>query len=346
MVTSCASGYHPGQTGTARYFRPHNFLSPRQKRLPHRGQTSSPVNRFHARGQDSADHGGASGIGKATASKFIENGAKAHELGPNASFIQCDVTKESDDSNSVDLAISKHGRLDILYNNVGVACWTSNRIIYLNLDKFDSVMAINVRGVLAGIKHAARVMIPRHTSYILCTARVTGVMGGMAQHSYSVSKSVVIGVVRSAAAELVVCEIAEDPWPRRYRSRTYLSDVRTRWTKPSEPLPDSPRSHLDIPELKRRRYRHWSQPPPALSREAVVVTITKPRTPSPTSSTTKALRIGTIPSPSEKAHAVVHRCSNIILLPELTTGRRGGVRRGGVKRKGVKVKVKKRATAG
>ncbi|KAL9270027.1 Short-chain dehydrogenase reductase 2a-like protein [Drosera capensis] len=160
--------------------------------------------------------GGASGIGKATASKFIQNGAKvliadiqeklgqdaAHELGPNASFVQCDVTKESDVSNSVDLAMSKHGRLDIMYNNAGVAYRTSNRIIDLDLDRFDSVMAINVRGVVAGIKHAARVMIPRHTGCILCTASVTGVLGGMAPHTYSVSKSAVIGVVRSAAAEL------------------------------------------------------------------------------------------------------------------------------------------------
>lgn len=72
----------------------------------------------------------------------------------------------------------------------------------LDLQHFDKVMSINVGGALAGIKHASRVMIPRKSGSILCTASVTGVMGGLAQPTYSVSKSAVIGIVKSAAAEL------------------------------------------------------------------------------------------------------------------------------------------------
>ncbi|KAJ7977487.1 Short-chain dehydrogenase/reductase [Quillaja saponaria] len=158
----------------------------------------------------------ASGIGKATATKFIKNGAKvviadiqkqlgqetAKELGPNATFIKCDVTEESDVSNAVDFTISKHNQLDIMYNNAGVACNTPVSIVDLDLGVFDRVMNINVRGVVAGIKHASRVMIPRRSGSILCTASVTGLMGGMAQHTYSVSKFAVIGIVKSLAAEL------------------------------------------------------------------------------------------------------------------------------------------------
>ncbi|CAL2281068.1 unnamed protein product [Prunus armeniaca] len=160
--------------------------------------------------------GAASGIGKATASKFITNGAKvviadiqqqlgqvtANELGPNATFIACDVSKESDISNAVDFTISKHSQLDIMYANAGVACNTPPSIVDLDLAVFDRVMNINVRGVVAGMKHASRVMIPRKTGSILCTASVTGLMGGLAQHTYSVSKFVVIGIVKSLAAEL------------------------------------------------------------------------------------------------------------------------------------------------
>ncbi|XVE73239.1 hypothetical protein DITRI_Ditri11bG0101200 [Diplodiscus trichospermus] len=160
--------------------------------------------------------GAASGIGKAAAAKFIRNGAKvviadiqhqlgeetAKELGPNATFIPCDVTKESDISDAVDFTISKHKQLDIMYNNAGVPCYTSPCIVDLDLAVFDRVMGINVRGVLAGIKHASRVMIPRRTGSILCTASVTGMMGGLAQHTYSISKSAVIGIVKSMAAEL------------------------------------------------------------------------------------------------------------------------------------------------
>lgn len=160
--------------------------------------------------------GAASGIRKATATQFISHGAKVMiadiqhqlgqavvaELGPNAAFIPCNVTKESDISSAVDYTVSKHGRLDIMYNNAGVACRTPPSIIDLDLETFDQVMAINVRGVVAGIKHASRAMIPQQSGSILCTASVTGIMGGLAQHTYSVSKSSIIGMVKSVSAEL------------------------------------------------------------------------------------------------------------------------------------------------
>ncbi|KAE8009611.1 hypothetical protein FH972_006039 [Carpinus fangiana] len=160
--------------------------------------------------------GAASGIGKATATKFINNGAKVviadiqqqlgqetvEQLGPNATFVTCDVTKESDISNAVNFTISKHNQLDIMYNNAGVPCKTPPSIVDLDLAVFDKVMDINVRGVVAGIKHASRVMIPHRTGSILCTASVTGLMGGLSQHTYSVSKSAVIGIIKSVAAEL------------------------------------------------------------------------------------------------------------------------------------------------
>lgn len=160
--------------------------------------------------------GAANGIGKETTAKFIYNGAKvviadinqnvgqetAAALGENASFIRCDVTKESDISNAVDFTISKHGQLDIMYNNAGIACRTPPSMVDLDLTSFDRVMEINVRGVVAGIKHASRVMIPRSKGCILCTASVTGVMAGLAQLVYSVSKASVIATVKCAAAAL------------------------------------------------------------------------------------------------------------------------------------------------
>ncbi|CAN8237858.1 unnamed protein product [Cochlearia groenlandica] len=160
--------------------------------------------------------GGASGIGKATAKKFISHGAKvviadiqyklgeetAQELGPKAAYVPCDVTKESDIANAVDFTVSLHSKLDIMYNNAGIPCKTSPSIVDLDLDVFDKVMNTNVRGVIAGTKHAARVMIPQKSGSIICAGSVTGVMGGLSQHTYSVSKSAVIGIVRSTASEL------------------------------------------------------------------------------------------------------------------------------------------------
>lgn len=79
--------------------------------------------------------GGASGIGESTARLFSKHGAKLliadvqDELGQSVckqlssssvSFIHCDVTKEQDVENAVNTAISKYGKLDIMFNNAGI----------------------------------------------------------------------------------------------------------------------------------------------------------------------------------------------------------------------------------
>ncbi|KAJ4973427.1 hypothetical protein NE237_006601 [Protea cynaroides] len=161
--------------------------------------------------------GGASGLGKATALEFIKEGAKviiadidtqlgplaAHDLGPEGHFVPCDVTIESQVAAAVDLAVTRHGKLDVMYNNAGITGPSMPpSIADLDLDKFDRVMAVNVRGSIAGIKHAARVMVPINCGSILCTASISGLLGGLGPHSYTVSKFAIPGIVRSAASEL------------------------------------------------------------------------------------------------------------------------------------------------
>ena len=130
--------------------------------------------------------GAASGIGKATAAEFVRNGARviiadvqddlgravAAELGPDtACYTRCDVTDEAQVAAAVDLAVALHGRLDVMFNNAGVSADVTLRPLgSTDLDDFDRVMAVNARGVLAGIKHAARVMLPRRSGSIICTA--------------------------------------------------------------------------------------------------------------------------------------------------------------------------------
>ncbi|KAL6856219.1 hypothetical protein ACP4OV_019021 [Aristida adscensionis] len=161
--------------------------------------------------------GAASGIGKATAAEFVRNGARviltdvqddvgravAAELGPDAAYTRCDVTDEAQIAAAVDLAVARHGRLDVLYSNAGVSGSSAPApLASLDLADFDRVMAANARSAVACVKHAARVMAPRGGGCVLCTGSTTGMLGGVAALPYSVSKAAVVSVVRLAAEEL------------------------------------------------------------------------------------------------------------------------------------------------
>ncbi|KAK8649392.1 hypothetical protein V6N13_130121 [Hibiscus sabdariffa] len=132
--------------------------------------------------------GGASGIGESTARLFVKHGAKVliadvqDELGQSLckelgtediiNYVHCDVTCETDVRNSVDLEVSRYGKLDIMYNNAGIAGDAELRAADTDGDNFKKVLDVNVLGPFLGAKHAARVMIPAKTGCILFTASV------------------------------------------------------------------------------------------------------------------------------------------------------------------------------
>lgn len=161
--------------------------------------------------------GGAVGIGEAIARLFTKHGAKviiaditdnagkklAEELGPCATYVHCDVSREEDVSAAVDVAVKLHGCLDIMYNNAGINDTAlAKNVGEYDMEQFDRVMRVNVKGVMLGIKHAARVMIPRKKGCILCTSSVGGLLGGFSPYSYTASKHAIIGLTKNGAAEL------------------------------------------------------------------------------------------------------------------------------------------------
>ncbi|CAL5085302.1 unnamed protein product [Urochloa decumbens] len=170
-------------------------------------------------GKVAAITGGASGIGRATAAEFVRNGARviiadvqddlgraaAAELGAGdtAIYTRCDVTDEAQVAAAVDLAVARHGRLDVMFNNAGIGGdMRSAALASMDMADFDRVMAVNTRGVVAGVKHAARVMVPRRAGSIICTASTAALLGSLGTVAYGVSKAAVVGLVRAAAAEL------------------------------------------------------------------------------------------------------------------------------------------------
>ncbi|XP_057846579.2 zerumbone synthase-like isoform X2 [Cryptomeria japonica] len=142
--------------------------------------------------------GGSAGIGEATSRLFANHGAKiiivdieddagkkvADSLSPWATYLYCDVSKEQDVSAAVDMAMEKHGKLDIMYNNAGTVDNQKLSVDY-DMQEFERVMNVNVKGVMHGIKHAARVVIPKGKGSIISTASIAGMVGGATPYSYN-----------------------------------------------------------------------------------------------------------------------------------------------------------------
>ncbi|KAK7396729.1 hypothetical protein VNO78_17887 [Psophocarpus tetragonolobus] len=160
--------------------------------------------------------GGASGIGAATAKVFMEEGAKViiadvqdelgqclcKSLGSKIEYVHCDVTMESEVKNAVQVAVSKYGKLDIMFNNAGISGDPSRCIVGSDNESFKKVLEVNVYGAFLGAKHAARFMIPAKRGVILFTSSVASLLGGETTHAYTVSKHAVVGLMRSLCVEL------------------------------------------------------------------------------------------------------------------------------------------------
>nr|CAD1841877.1 unnamed protein product [Ananas comosus var. bracteatus] len=130
-------------------------------------------------------------------------GAPRRFPGPHASFVRCDVGDEADIERLVDRTVAHHGRLDVLVNNAAVLGRQAPKsILHLDADELDRVLRVNVRGAALGMKHAARVMVPRRSGCIISVASVAGVLGGLGPHAYTASKHALVGLTKNAACEL------------------------------------------------------------------------------------------------------------------------------------------------
>jgi meso-butanediol dehydrogenase/(S,S)-butanediol dehydrogenase/diacetyl reductase len=161
--------------------------------------------------------GAAGGIGAATARRLVSDGAQvlladmnadavksvADELGQ--AWIQTDVTRAADIQRMVDTAYQRWGRVDVLFNNAGVA-W-ARPMLDLTEDDWDRLMAVNLRAVFFVLQAVARRM---HTQppmpgselrgKLIQTASIAGFRGGQNYMlHYNASKAGVISVTRTAA---------------------------------------------------------------------------------------------------------------------------------------------------
>lgn len=165
--------------------------------------------------------GGASGMGRATVLRFLDEGARvviadlnqetgkqtlalaeARGAGDRARFLRTDVAEEADVAAMVAHARSEFGRLDCVFNNAGLG-GALGSLLETEVEDWDFTMAVLLRGVFLGIKHAGRALREQgRGGSILNTASVAGLSGGAGPAAYSAAKAAVVNLSRAAAVEL------------------------------------------------------------------------------------------------------------------------------------------------
>jgi NAD(P)-dependent dehydrogenase (short-subunit alcohol dehydrogenase family) len=161
--------------------------------------------------------GGSSGIGRATAIKFGERGAKVvvaarrekegketvemtKKAGGEAMFVQTDVRIASQVENMVQQTVKRYGRLDIAFNNAGVGGIMA-RLIRTAEETFDELVDTNFKGVWLSMKYEIPVMLGQGGGVIINNASIAGVSTSERLSVYSGSKHAVVAISNAAARE-------------------------------------------------------------------------------------------------------------------------------------------------
>ncbi len=168
--------------------------------------------------------GGASGIGAATAARFLEEDSVVcvldhdckgrervqRELPDLAGTVAADVSDLSQVRAAFAEAVRLMGGVDVLINNAGISI--RHNFLEITPEEWDKVIAVNLTGVFYMAQTAARHMWERGSGVILQTASTNGIMGYPYYADYNATKAGVIELTRSMALELApkvrVCAVA------------------------------------------------------------------------------------------------------------------------------------------
>ena len=167
--------------------------------------------------------GGAAGIGKATAQKFAQEGAKVvicdvneeagkalvAELGNDAGFYKVNVTNRQEVQAWIDDVVAKYGRIDVLINNAGITRdgqfvkFKDGELVgQMSEEAFDLVIGVNLKGVFNCTQAVTPTMIKQGGGVIVSASSVVGLYGNFGQTNYAATKFGVIGMTKTWAREL------------------------------------------------------------------------------------------------------------------------------------------------
>ena len=165
--------------------------------------------------------GGANGVGRETALRFLEEGARVMIADVNARnaeavltlaadrghgdairFARTDVAEERDVEAMLQRTLDAFGRLDCVFNNAGIG-GAFGPITETRVEEWDYTLAVLLRGVFLGMKHGARILMAQgQGGSIISTSSVAGFAAGGGAHCYSAAKAAIINLTRSVAVEL------------------------------------------------------------------------------------------------------------------------------------------------
>jgi 3-oxoacyl-[acyl-carrier protein] reductase len=158
--------------------------------------------------------GGAQGIGKETAKRFLQEGAKVvicdydesaglaalEEFGEEkVDFFKVDVSDSAQIDKMVQSIVEKHGRIDVLVNNAGITL--DGFLTKMNEADWEKVISVNLSGVFKCTKAVAPIMLKQGSGVILNASSVVALYGNIGQTNYAATKAGVIGLTKSWAKE-------------------------------------------------------------------------------------------------------------------------------------------------
>jgi 3-oxoacyl-[acyl-carrier protein] reductase len=131
-----------------------------------------------------------------------ETAAKAEKLGAKTLLAKCDVSNETGVRTMIASVHQAFGRLDVLINNAGTtASWKPRDLETLNLDEWDRVFAVNVRGLFQ-VTRAAAPLLKESKGCIVNTASIVGLRPGPQPLPYAASKAAVVNLTKTLAWNL------------------------------------------------------------------------------------------------------------------------------------------------
>ncbi len=154
--------------------------------------------------------GGNSGIGKAIARDFVENGAEVVVSGLNEEkgrkteneiaciFQKSDIRDYSEVEKLVEFTVDKYGKLDTIINNAGIA--SESKLGDMKLEEWQDIIDTNLTGVMNGSKAALPHLIESNGS-IINTASIYGLVGGAGAAAYSAAKGGVVNFTQQVAVD-------------------------------------------------------------------------------------------------------------------------------------------------